>query len=69
MNTTTTTISLAAEVGALLLELARREESLACDEASATPYWAPTPPTVIAHRGAAEALRARADALLSGFAA
>ena len=47
-----------------LLDLARRQESLACDEAAATPYWSPTPTSVLAHRAAARALRTEADLLL-----
>ncbi|PVG80711.1 hypothetical protein DDE18_21840 [Nocardioides gansuensis] len=50
-----------------LLLLARDEEVLAADEASRTPYWSATPPTVLGHRAAAAALLAkmhRLEALL-----
>lgn len=40
-----------------LVCLAVREEELAAAEAARTPYWSPTPPSVIGHRSAASALR------------
>jgi hypothetical protein len=48
----------------VLLELARRQDDLAADEAAATPYWAPCPSSVLGHRTAAAALRAEADHLV-----
>jgi hypothetical protein len=51
-----------------LLELARRQDDLAAEEAAATPYWQPQPATVHGHRSAADALRAEADRQLSGCA-
>lgn len=65
----TTTIDLARELQVLLFELARREDDLACAEAAATPYWEPTPASVVGHRSAAAALRARAEAILMARAA
>lgn len=47
----------------LLLDLARQEEQLADDEVAATPYWAPCPASVLGHREAAAALRAKVDVL------
>jgi hypothetical protein len=58
----TTTVT---QLRALLLQLARREDDLASSEAAATPYWAPTPTSVVGHRTAALALRAEADLLLA----
>ena len=55
----------AAHLRTLLLELARREDDLASNEAAATPYWAPAPATVLGHRTAAVALRAEAELLLA----
>lgn len=49
----------------ILLELARREDDLASDEAAATPYWSPAPVTVLGHRTAAAVLRSEADHLLT----
>ena len=48
----------------ILLELARREETIALSEAAAVPYWTPHPVSVIGHRAAAEALRSEADRFL-----
>jgi hypothetical protein len=48
----------------ILLELARREETIALSEAAAVPYWAPHPVSVIGHRAAAQALRSEADRFL-----
>ncbi len=48
-----------------LLELARRQDELAADEAAATPYWKPQPPSVHARRVAAAVLRAEADLFLA----
>ncbi len=48
-----------------LLRLARAEDDLAADEAAATPYWSPTPTTVLGHRAAAALLRAGADQVLA----
>lgn len=48
-----------------LLELARRQDELAANEAAATPYWKPQPSSVQGHRAAAAALRAEADLLLA----
>lgn len=53
------------ELRALLFELARREDELACDEAAVTPYWEPTPASVLGHRRAAAVLRRQADAFLA----
>lgn len=58
------TNTIASEMRALLLNLARREDNLAFEEAAGTPYWAPTPVSVVGHRCAADALRAQADAFL-----
>ncbi|MEU4290602.1 hypothetical protein AB0E63_20445 [Kribbella sp. NPDC026596] len=46
-----------------LYALARREEEAAASLAARTPYWAPSPPSVEAHRTAARLLRADADRL------
>ena len=48
-----------------LLRIAGREDALANDEAAGVPYWAPNPPSVLAHRAAAAALRFQADQLLA----
>lgn len=48
-----------------LLRLARAEDDLAAREAAATPYWSPTPSTVVGHRTAAALLRAEADHVLA----
>ncbi|GAB7007921.1 hypothetical protein JCM18899A_54000 [Nocardioides sp. AN3] len=55
---------LAVQLRLALLELARREDECAAEEAATQPYWAPCPPTVQGHRAAAAALRDRADELL-----
>lgn len=44
-----------------LLQLARREESLAAEEAAPLPYWRARPPSVEGHRAAASALGWEAD--------
>jgi hypothetical protein len=44
-----------------LIGIAKNEDDLAAHEASRTPYWAPTPPTVDGHRAAARALRRHAE--------
>ena len=44
-----------------LLKLAYAENQLAADEAAKVRYWEPCPPSVLGHRAAAAALRARAD--------
>lgn len=68
MQTTTTTDSgTAIRVRSLLLQLARVEDAMACDEAAAAPYWEPMPASVSGHREAAVALRARADELLAAI--
>jgi hypothetical protein len=59
MDTATTT-----RLRQLLLEMARREDDIACAEAALVPYWAPQPPSVSGHRLAAGALRSEADCLL-----
>ena len=48
----------------VLLEMARREDDIACAEAAGVPYWAPPPPSVNGHRLAGGALRSAADRLL-----
>ena len=55
----------ASKLRSLLLDLARRQDNMAADQASSTPYWAPCPPSVLGHRSAAAALRAEADHLLA----
>jgi hypothetical protein len=57
------------EIYALLVDLAGTEDSLACQESAAVPYWAPTPESAVGHRLAAIALRARAEALRMGLGA
>jgi len=56
--------ALAVRLRQILLELARHEETIACSEAAAVPYWEPHPASVIGHRAAAEALRSQADRFL-----
>ena len=56
--------ALAISLRTLLLELARREETLAQSQAAGAPYWAPNPTSVIGHRAAAEALRSEAERFL-----
>ncbi|KAA1421850.1 hypothetical protein F0U44_06165 [Nocardioides humilatus] len=68
MNTTiepSGTMAMTAQLRLRLLDLARRQEELAANEAAATPYWMPQPATVHGHRNAADALRAEADRLLA----
>jgi hypothetical protein len=64
MNTHTIDGTTAALLRSRLLELARRQDDLAADEAATTPYWKPQPVTVHGHRAAADVLRAEADLLL-----
>ena len=61
---TTVEITMAGVLRSRLLELARRQDELAAQEAATTPYWKPQPSTVHGHRSAADALRAEADQLL-----
>ena len=56
--------TMSAALRSHLLELARRQDELAAQEAATTPYWKPQPSTVHGHRSAAKALRAEADRLL-----
>lgn len=66
MKTTTTIDSgTAIQMRSLLLQLARVEDAIACDEAAAVPYWEPVPFSASGHREAAAVLRARADELLA----
>jgi hypothetical protein len=46
-----------------LYALARRAEDAVAHEAAHTPYWAPCPPSVEAHRTAARLLRGDAEHL------
>lgn len=46
-----------------LFRMAKAEEDRAAAEAALTPYWAPCPVSVLAHRAAAQALRADAHRL------
>jgi hypothetical protein len=64
MNTHTIDSTTAALLRSRLLDLARRQDDLAAQEAATTPYWKPQPSTVHGHRSAAEALRAEADLVL-----
>ncbi len=61
MKTNTIDTTTATLLRLRLLELARRQDELAAEEAMATPYWKPQPTSVHAHRAAANALRAEAD--------
>ena len=63
MNMETMDAAAAGNLRRLLIDLARRQENLASDEAAVAPYWSSTPASVIAHRCAALALRAEADLL------
>jgi hypothetical protein len=54
----------ATRVRRVLLDLARREDDLAHEEAAAAPYWAPPTASVIGHRAAASSLRSEADRFL-----
>jgi hypothetical protein len=67
MNTTTIDSGTAIRMRSLLLQLARVEDTIATDQAAATPYWEPTPSSVAGHRGAALVLRAQADQLLTAI--
>jgi hypothetical protein len=64
MNTTAD-ITVIGRLRSVLLELARRQEDLAAEEAAGTRYWEPCPSSVLGHRAAATALRAEADLLLA----
>jgi len=64
MNTHTIDSTAAALLRSRLLELARRQDDLAAQEAATTPYWKPQPAPVHGHRSAADALRAEADLVL-----
>lgn len=65
MNTHTIDNTTAALLRSRLLDLARRLDELAAQEAATTPYWKPQPATVHGHRTAADALRAEADLVLT----
>ena len=65
MDTHTAGSAITSELRSVLLKLARRQDDLAADEAAATPYWAPCPPSVLGRRSAAAVLRAEADLLLT----
>lgn len=54
----------AGTLRSVLLDLARHQDDMAAREAASTPYWAPSPTSVLGHRTAAAALRAEADHLL-----
>lgn len=60
---------LTAALREALLRLAAHEDSLAAAEAAETPYWAPCPESVTAHRAAARALREDAQRLIGSVAA
>ena len=66
MNIDPSDTRMARQLRSILLELARREDNLAADEAAATPYWSPGPATILGHRAAATVLRVEADHLLAG---
>lgn len=55
-------------LSAILLDLARRAEARAIEEASRVPYWEPCPVSVMARRQAAADLREEAQRLLGGAA-
>jgi hypothetical protein len=61
---TTVETTMAGVLRSRLLELARRQDEMAAQEAATTPYWKPQPSTVHGHRRAADALRAEADHVL-----
>lgn len=61
MTTTDETQTVPTSVRDALLRLARIEEDRAATAAATVPYWQPCPPTIQAHRLAAEALRTAAD--------
>ena len=63
MDTHTTGSTMTSQLSSVLLELARRQDDLAADEAAATPYWEPCAPSVLGRRSAAAVLRAEADHL------
>ena len=63
--TGTMTGTMTSRLRLVLLELARRQDDMADDEAAATPYWTPCPSSVLGHRNAAAALRAEADHLIA----
>ncbi|PVG81499.1 hypothetical protein DDE18_15900 [Nocardioides gansuensis] len=65
MNIDASDTKTARRLRAILLELARREDDSAANEAAATPYWSPAPPTVLGHRTAAALLRNAADQFLA----
>ena len=65
MDTHTMDSTVTSELRSVLLELARRQDDLAADEAAATPYWTPCPASVLGRRSAAAVLRAEADQLLT----
>ena len=65
MNIDSSDTLMASKLRAILLELARREDDCAANEAAATPYWSPTPATVLGHRIAAALVRATADQFLA----
>ena len=65
MDTHTAGSTMTSELRSALLKLARRQDDLAADEAAATPYWAPCPPSALGRRSAAAVLRAEADLLLA----
>jgi hypothetical protein len=72
MNTSQSPAGSAELIAAIcheLLVLARDEEAIAADEASRTPYWSATPPTVLGHRAAAAALLDKMHRLESQLAA
>jgi hypothetical protein len=48
----------------ILLELARREDEIAHEEAATVPYWESPPASVVGHRAAADSLRFEADRFL-----
>ena len=65
MYTNTIDTEMTAALRRRLLDLARRQDDLAAQEAATSPYWKPQPATVQGHHSAAEALRAEADLLLT----
>ncbi|WP_459984074.1 hypothetical protein [Nocardioides sp. AN3] len=60
---TTGGTTLAIQMRAVFLELARQEDECAAVEAAAQPYWVACPSSVQEHRAAAAVLRNRADHL------
>lgn len=65
MNLDLTNSTVTSRLRSILLELARRQDDLAARDAASTPYWVPSPSSVLGHRAAAAALRAEADGLLA----